>query len=811
MLTFLNDWLAGRSTDSLHEPHWVFNAPFTVPVYVLLFLGTLALFLFYYLPKLNIRSKSMRVFLLTLRVLFILLIFLLLLDPCIEGELIKPGEQYVVLLFDDSKSMQVYGERGQSRGNRLVNTYQGSFSSFDEKLRNKYQVARYRFGDSIEPIPDVNSLTFSQTKTDLVGAIQEVKQEFSDVTLAGIVLFSDGNQQTPEEGIAIQALQENDVPVFSVGVGEDSAWRDLRIRRLNAQRTHFDQSPVVLNVELEAIGFAGEQIQVDVMENGLAVQSEQCSITDPVQNTNVRIQFVPQKKEWVEYEVQAHLADDKTLVPGSDPKTIPENERVKENNSRSFLVDNTEKVYRVLYYSGRPNWEHKFIRRALEDEKQMKVASLILMSRGNRQFVYRGARTGMTNPLFDGFENDQEKYGRYDEPIYLRIGVNESELVKGYPDEAEELFSYHVIILGGLNPEDFSERQLELTREFVDRRGGALLVFGGERAFEKGSYAGSVFESMLPVMLEEKDTRMDTFILQDFFRISPTTEGEIVGTWSLSNDAIENRRLWSQMPELFGLNEFAFTRAGATIWAKTRSPVEELDERPFFVVQRYGNGKCAVLATPETWPWQMETDVANPAHERIWRQIVRSLVADVPKPILFRNKKDDYTAGESASFEFLIRDKLFQEREGINLEVKVKTPSEREVSLNMDESIEEMGIYKTKWQPDEAGVYSLTITATDRDGQSVGEYEESFLVTPDQNEFERVQYNPQYLKEMADKTGGSFFSLEQLEEVPGQIPWTPGEEMETVQLHVWHNPIFFIILILMMTLDWYLRRKRGMP
>ena len=52
---------------------------------------------------------------------------------------------------------------------------------------------------------------------------------------------------------------------------------------------------------------------------------------------------------------------------------------------------------------------------------------------------------------------------RYDEAVFLRFGVDESELAKGYPFDAEELFRYDLIIWADIEFDFFSPDHIELT------------------------------------------------------------------------------------------------------------------------------------------------------------------------------------------------------------------------------------------------------------------------------------------------------------------------------------------------------------
>ena len=57
-------------------------------------------------------------------------------------------------------------------------------------------------------------------------------------------------------------------------------------------------------------------------------------------------------------------------------------DHIAQNNTRAFAIDNRPKQYRILYVCGRPNWQNKFFRMALEeDDKQLKLTSLIAISR----------------------------------------------------------------------------------------------------------------------------------------------------------------------------------------------------------------------------------------------------------------------------------------------------------------------------------------------------------------------------------------------------------------------------------------------
>ena len=62
------------------------------------------------------------------------------------------------------------------------------------------------------------------------------------------------------------------------------------------------------------------------------------------------------------------------------------------NNQRVVVIDRGGGPYRVLYLAGRPNWEYKFLQRAVSEDEQVDLVGLIRVARKRRNSSSRGAR-----------------------------------------------------------------------------------------------------------------------------------------------------------------------------------------------------------------------------------------------------------------------------------------------------------------------------------------------------------------------------------------------------------------------------------
>lgn len=806
----VTNWLAGGQTEDVAALRFEFGVMPFAPAVLLIALAAALSFVswWYFLRKVRTRRRFT---LATLRSVALALIVFLILDPTIVGQKLEPSDHYLAVIYDDSESMQIIGPDKKSRAERMKAATSQDEVTFEQSLTRTHQVAKFRAGERLERLRSMDDLRFAQHESDLIGGVREALRELEGVNVSGAIVFSDGIQQSGDASARPEDL-ETEVPVFTVGTGVESDWRDLAITNMTVTRTNFDKSPVSLTVDTHAQGLEGHDLIVEVLDEERVIREKKLPIGSDDDEHQVTLEFVPEKRDWIAYQARVRLGDTGPTgrARAVEKIRLASLDSVIENNTRRFLVDNREREYRVLYFSGRPNWENKFLSRALSEDEQLALSSLIRISGAERKFEYRGKESSMTNPLFEGFDESEVSAPRYDEAVFIRLGLNEGELQDGYPLDADDLFAFDLVIWGDIEHGFFSQGHLEVTRDFVSKRGGAFMMMGGPRAFAAGDYDGSLIEPMLPVMLGPDGGDWDELSTVQV-KPKPTVEGYLSGMWTLRNDIEQNMDEWLSLPSLYGVNLFSMIRAGGTVWARMEANVEDVAGEPLFVWQRYGEGMVAVLATGETWPWQMQTALEDDSHERFWRQTVRALIKDVPEQVTILTNHDGTTVDEEEAIAFLVRDKLFDAREGLNVTVNATEPDGDTVALPVEESLETPGKYTAYLEPGEAGLYRLELTAIDRQDQSVAGKEMAVIARPDNREFERPQYDPVFLQRMAETTGGAFFTLDDLDALVDAIPLPEGESVSHVRFHMWHWPPFFFIAAVLLISEWYLRRRAGQP
>src|SRR5688572_32201389 len=112
-----------------------------------------------------------------------------------------------------------------------------------------------------------------------------------------------------------------------------------------------------------------------------------------------RFRLKPEQRGLNFYQVRATARSE--IQVGTN--AVKSTEATLANNVRAAVADRGRGPYRILYVAGRPNWEFKFLNRALSEDEQIQLIGLIRIARRERKFEFMG-RTGETsNPLFRGF------------------------------------------------------------------------------------------------------------------------------------------------------------------------------------------------------------------------------------------------------------------------------------------------------------------------------------------------------------------------------------------------------------------------
>ncbi len=100
-----------------------------------------------------------------------------------------------------------------------------------------------------------------------------------------------------------------------------------------------------------------------------------------------------------------------------EPATLQStSEQTLANNSRLVVVDQGGGPYRVLYVSGRPNWEFKFLRRAIDEDKEVELIGLLRIAKSPAEIRLPQRAGAIDEPSVRRFRSLRSRFGRAARP-----------------------------------------------------------------------------------------------------------------------------------------------------------------------------------------------------------------------------------------------------------------------------------------------------------------------------------------------------------------------------------------------------------
>ena len=730
---------------------------------------------------------------------------LILLEPLLAGTRARKGANSFAVLADNSRSLQIHDRNNDQTRGDWVRDQLKSGSPWATRLGQDFDARSYVFDSHLRSVEGFDTaLTFDGSGTALGSSLSALTKRFRGLPLAGVLLFTDGNR-TDLANLDWATMP----PIYPVIPPARGVARDVGVRDVTVSQTNFEAAPVVLRAEVAVTGFGSDPIVAAVFdEAGVEVERQQAKSNGDGQPIVFRFQFRPIKTGVNFYEVRAFPAsEDPKGKTGQEPKNSTE--QTLANNRRLVVVDQGGGPYRVLYLGGRPNWEFKFLRRALSEDEQIQLVGLLRIARRQPRFDFQASRNRTASPLFDGFDNpDGDTAETSDRPVLIRLNtLDEVELRDGFPKTAEELFKYHAIVLDDMEAGFFTADQLTLVRNFVSVRGGGLLMLGGPDSFVEGKYDRTPIGELLPVYLNGP-TSVASFGGEGHLVL--TREGWLQPWVRTQKSEEEERKRLAAMPAFQTLSRVSGIKPGAVTLAQVAD--NEGNPAPALVAQTFGKGHVAALLIGDLWRWgiRRETPEENDL-DRAWRQTARWLVSDIPGRVELVVKHSDDAASNAVELIARVRDAEFRPLDNAKVMLRLTLPGGDSLSLDAESNARESGLYSASFVPKQAGAHRVEASAVMPDGSTIGEREAGWAAQPAADEFARLEPDREFLAEIAARTGGEVVDGRSPDALVSGLSARGAPITEPWTAPLWHHPLYFAIAILCLAAEWGLRRLNGLP
>lgn len=545
--------------------------------------------------------------LLTLRLCALAVIALILLRP--SWEIIRTNEQngWLLILFDESRSMQERDEPPDlSRWQKMIAELEQARDLIEELHRQgRIEPVLYAFHSigqlrqlqlgawpKAEDKPDGSNTALLDA---IMRAIQD-RQQASDKPVLAVIALSDGRDtyNFPKLDEVVQKARENSVRIHAIGFGHPGGTAllpDVDVVRIEAPRHARVKDRVVVTGVINTQQFLNQPIRIRLLIDGKpATHAEKpgeevaFTITPTRPNQTFRFALPPARTPDQPGNIRITLK--------ADPQP---NERDLSNNEKITTVTVTKEGVSVLYLDRLRAWEPREISRAFKSDERISLFT---------DFNYR-----VTDP-----NNWRQK---------LLENLQSTQ--------------YDVFIIGDIPASQFSPEILRHMANAVDQRGAGFLMIGGHQSFAAGGWRDTPVARILPVDMSESGSLEGgpNQVLDVAFFPEPRALAEHHFILRQGPDPKTSLQRWRELPPLSGGSKVGRPVVRAQVLA-TSQPDGKGDVL-LAVLDGIGKGRSAALAVDTTWRWTMppfdpkllfkplppgELTEGQLAFIRFWRQLV---------------------------------------------------------------------------------------------------------------------------------------------------------------------------------------------
>lgn len=681
-----------------------------------------------------------------LRAATLLLLVAILCRPVLSLALPGGASRGVLVLLDRSESLTLPGrEPDRTRDDELRQALDG----VTRELGSAYPLALRGFDRKLGPVvPELPPGLPDGEGTDLAAALERGMAEGGPAGRPGaLVLVSDGAQTEGPDPVPL--ARRLGVPVETVALGSAEPVPDLALTRVRVNREAFAGERTPLEAVLRLQGLDSTSVRVhlyDVTDGEAEIAAATAHLDADGAEQRVGLSFTPEATGLRFLEVRV------PPLPG---------EATPDNNRRLVAVRVREEKTGVLILTGRMTWDHTFLRRALEADSTLTVAS----------GYWRGGRfvgdTGGTLPALN----------------------------------AAGLRTTRVLVLDHVTPAQLPAATQSTLAGFV-RAGGGLLMITGALPGIMAQWEHAKLGDLLPVRAAA------TGNLVDPIQVHLTAAGRRHAVFDASVPGAAPVDAWADLPPVEPAPDLGSLKAGAEA-LMTGGPGAD----PVVSWNRVGQGSVFLIGAGGVWKWGFMSASLGPGGSVLppwWRRVAHWLARPGLETHLDIHPEDDVVSrGEAVTFVARVTDESFDPIPGVDVTVKVlpaagSSTEPRTVKLNGAE-----GFYSGVVDDLPPGRYRFEGRAVNQ-GKDLGSADGVVAVDSLGTEMERLEADHEILERIAAASGGRTWSPDSLAGMRRVFSTLEANEEERVQLALWDHPLAFVLVVLLASVEWYLRRRRGL-
>ncbi len=462
---------------------------------------------------------------------------------------------------------------------------------------------------------------------------------------------------------------------------------------------------------------------------------------------------------------------------------LQDGETLSDDNAREAAVRALENRMRVLLVAGGPGWDYRYLTRLLERDATVNLSCWLQSA-----------------------DEDAVREG--------------NTVIDHFPRTREELFVYDCVILMDPQPGDFDPAWNNLIENMVGEFGSGLLFVAGRKNTPLFAHNDNItgLLNILPVSFEPGEADLLINEMGHFqntawpLAVPPAVLSHPV--LSLSAEASENAAIWARLPGVYWHYPVRREKPVATALLRHSNPRmrNSYGGHVLLATQFYGAGRTGYLGFDTTWRWRRYGDTY---FNRFWIQLLRHMVEGKllsgQKRGLIQVEREEYNVGESVVVEARLLDPRFEPMTDSETRAFIAREGEpnRELILRKDPNRPGTGWYRGQFVPARMGVYGVQVSLPGDAGSPPVTLRTELRVGQSDLEYRRTELDRASLETLATQSaGGRYLGIDELDQLAALIP----NQSVTLVLNgqpvtLWDHWWTLVLLVVLLGLEWAGRKR----
>lgn len=584
---------------------------------------------------------------------------------------------------------------------------------------------------------------------------------------AAVVLLSDGRHNSGRSPLeTARQLAARGVPLHAVVLGSERVPADLAMVSVEVPNSAFREDQIHGRLVLADHMPPGKPFTVQITADGRPLWQQVLKTAGAGLRS---VEFTLSIREAVDRLLagKSEAVHVNSLPLSLQARVLPVAGELRgDNNTTTTSLRALTRRYRLLLVDGRPRWELRYVRNLFERDQRWQVTAVMPTAKADQAGLPRG--------------NGAEEF----------------------PPDRDALFDYDVIMLGDIPAERFRAEELQWLKEFVEQRGGGLVLLDGSRGGLR-SIAASSAGDLVPVKWLNPGSSSESQSLQ--WRL--TQAGRRMPALMLSAKDEDNDELWSQLPAAHQSTSVEALPGSEPLVQLVASAVQ----RPAVVLQRFGAGRVLYCASDETWRWRRE--VADLYHQRYWMQMTQWMMeepfAASDAYLSLDVGSAAYPPGDSAQIRVRLRDESGRPVRQVQAQALLYRDGKLANTVLLEADTDGSGVFRGRSGPLSPGKYEVAVRAAGFADDHFRARTEFRVEPATTTELAELNCNHNLLSEMCKLTGGQALREYEAARVVDLLRPLTTQRVRESETRLWQSYWWFMPIVLLLGSEWWIRKRKG--